>query len=47
MRNAERFDVARFRTAMRRVVEDQLAADRRTRVVPRRPGRARGLSLAS
>jgi glycosyltransferase involved in cell wall biosynthesis len=47
IRNAERFDVARFRTAMRRVVEDQLAADRRTRVVPRRPGRARGLSLAS
>jgi glycosyltransferase involved in cell wall biosynthesis len=47
MRNAERFDVARFRTAMRRVVEDQLVGDRRTRVVPRRPGRARGLSLAS
>lgn len=47
VRNAQRFDAARFRTAMRRVVEDQLAADRRTRAVPRRPGRARGLSLAS
>jgi len=47
VRNAERFDVARFRTAMRRVVEDQLAADRGTRGVRRRPGRARGLALAS
>ncbi|MFL5846831.1 MAG: glycosyltransferase [Solirubrobacteraceae bacterium] len=47
VRNAERFDVARFRTAMRRVVEDQLAADRQTRGVRRRPGRARGLALAS
>lgn len=47
VRNAQRFDAARFRTVMRRVVEEQLAADRRTRAVPRRPGRARGLSLAS
>jgi glycosyltransferase involved in cell wall biosynthesis len=46
VRNAERFDVARFRTAMRRVVEEQLAADRQSRG-DRHPGRARGLALAS
>ncbi|MCW2991892.1 MAG: glycosyltransferase family 4 protein [Solirubrobacterales bacterium] len=47
VRNAERFDVVRFRNAMRRVVEEQLAADRRDGPVRRRPGRARGLALAS
>jgi len=47
VRNAERFDAARFRTAMRLVVEDQLAADRRTHAGRRRPGRARGLAVAS
>lgn len=47
VRNAERFDVARFRTAMKRVVDDQLAGDRRARGDRRRPGRARGLALAS
>ena len=46
-RNAERFDVARFRTAMQRVVDDQLAGDRQARGVRRRPRRARGLALAS
>jgi glycosyltransferase involved in cell wall biosynthesis len=48
VRNAERFDTARFRTAMKAVVDEQLAlGDRRTRGVRRRPGRARGLALAS
>ncbi|MDX6641740.1 MAG: hypothetical protein QOF12_2751 [Solirubrobacteraceae bacterium] len=47
VRNAERFDVQRFRTAMTRVVDEQLASDRRTRGVRRRPRRARGLALAS
>jgi glycosyltransferase involved in cell wall biosynthesis len=45
--NAARFDVARFQMAMRRVIDEQLASDRRTRGVRRRPGRARGLALAS
>jgi glycosyltransferase involved in cell wall biosynthesis len=44
--NAARFDSDRFRAAMRRVVEEQLGADR-TRGARRRPGRARGLALAS
>ena len=47
VRNAERFDVTRFRMAMERVVEDQLAGDRQARGVRRRPRRARGLALAS
>lgn len=46
VRNAQRFDVALFRARMRRVVEDELAADRRDRR-DRQPGRARGLALAS
>jgi glycosyltransferase involved in cell wall biosynthesis len=45
--NAQRFDVARFRTAMERVVADQLAGDRSARGVRRRPRRVRGLALAS
>ena len=45
--NAERFDVAKFRQAMKRVVDEQLAGDRSTRGVRRRPRRARGLALAS
>jgi len=32
---------------MKRVVDDQLAGDRRARGHRRRPGRARGLALAS
>jgi glycosyltransferase involved in cell wall biosynthesis len=47
VRNAERFDVARFRTSMKRVVDAQLAGDRSARGVRRRPRRARGLALAS
>jgi glycosyltransferase involved in cell wall biosynthesis len=47
VRNAERFDVARFRAAMKRVVDEQLGTDRRPRGARRRPGRARGLALAS
>lgn len=47
VRNAERFDVARFHMAMKRVVDEQLAGDRRARGVRRRPRRARGLALAS
>jgi glycosyltransferase involved in cell wall biosynthesis len=47
VRNAQRFDVARFRAAMRDVVEDQLSADGRSRGARRQPGRARGLALAS
>jgi glycosyltransferase involved in cell wall biosynthesis len=43
--NAERFDVARFRMAMKRVVDEQLASDHRARGPRRR--RARGLALAS
>jgi glycosyltransferase involved in cell wall biosynthesis len=45
--NAQRFDVARFRTSMERVVADQLAGDRSARGVRRRPRRVRGLALAS
>jgi glycosyltransferase involved in cell wall biosynthesis len=47
VRNAERFDVARFQTAMQRVVDEQLAGERGTRGVRRRPRRVRGLALAS
>jgi glycosyltransferase involved in cell wall biosynthesis len=46
VRNARRFDVALFRSAMRQIVEAELAADRRDRR-DRQPGRARGLALAS
>jgi glycosyltransferase involved in cell wall biosynthesis len=45
--NAERFDVAKFRQGMKRVVDEQLAGDRSTRGVRRRPRRARGLAIAS
>jgi len=47
VRNAERFNEMRFRSAMRGVVEDQLADDRRSRAGRRHPGRPRGLALAS
>ena len=44
--NAQRFDVARFRAAMRLAVEEQLAADALPRD-DRQPRRARGLALVS
>ena len=47
MHNAMRFDVARFRTAMERVVDEALAAHAPLRVQRRRPRRARGLAIAS
>src|SRR3954451_21197017 len=45
--NAERFDTARFHSAFKRVVDEQMALEQPTRDVRRRPGRARGLALAS
>jgi glycosyltransferase involved in cell wall biosynthesis len=45
--NAERFDTARFRASFARVVDEQMALEQPTRDVRRRPGRARGLALAS
>ena len=45
--NAARFDTARFQSAFERVVDEQMARDQPTREVRRRPGRARGLALAS
>src|SRR3954447_26299760 len=45
--NAERFDTARFQAAFKRVVDEQMALEQPTRDVRRRPGRARGLALAS
>ena len=47
MRSAERFDVTRFRAAMKRVVEEAVTGDRQSRAERRRPRRARGLALAS
>lgn len=47
VRNAGRFDEVRFRSAIRRVVEEQLADDARAGAGRRRPGRVRGLALAS
>src|SRR3954452_2074954 len=45
--NAERFDTARFQSAFKRVVDEQMSLEQPTRDVRRRPGRARGLALAS
>jgi glycosyltransferase involved in cell wall biosynthesis len=45
--NAARFDTAVFRSGMRAVVDEALAAGARPRPVTRRPGRPRGLTLAS
>ncbi len=45
--NAQRFDVARFRSSMERVVEDAIAGDRLTRLSRPRPRRARGLALTA
>ena len=47
MRSAERFDVTRFRAAMKRVVEEAVTGERQPRAERRRPRRARGLALAS
>jgi glycosyltransferase involved in cell wall biosynthesis len=47
VRNARRFDVARFDREMRQVVEEALGARDAGRVSAPRPRRARGLALAS
>ena len=45
--NAARFDTGVFRAAMRTVVDEALGAEPRPRGAARRPGRPRGLALAS